>query len=126
MEWGQRHPFRLVHSQAAMPPPSLKTTFVARLRQLRVAKGMTQTELGKRLDLEEDVASARMNRYERGVHLPDLETAERIAQELGVPLAYLVTTDDRLAELILRLASLSKKQQEHILSLLPPLPAEKD
>ncbi len=124
MGWGERHSSRFVHLRAAMSS-NLKTTFKLRLSQIRVANGMTQTELGKRLELEEDVASARINRYERGVHLPDLVTAEKIAHELGVPLAYLVTSDERLAEIILRLSKLDKKQQDHILSLLPPLPSEK-
>lgn len=68
------------------------------------------------MNLPEDVASTRINRYERGVHLPDLETAERMAEALGVPLPYLLAKDERLAQAILGFSSLSKQAQDKILS----------
>lgn len=50
------------------------------------------------------------------MHLPDIETAERMAQELGVPLAYLLTPDERLASAILGLSRLPAKAQDAILA----------
>ena len=77
---------------------------------------MSQKELGIAAGLDEFVASTRINRYETGVHEPDLETAARLAQALGVPLAYLFADDDRQARLLLAFAALSKAQQDAILA----------
>lgn len=46
------------------------------------------------------MASSRINRYEKGVHLPDLITLNNIAIALNVPPAYFFA-DDELAEKIL-------------------------
>ena len=54
----------------------------------------------------------RINQYERGKHEPMLEIAERLAQALGIPAAFLYTDDDLLAKLLLRWGSLSKQQRE--------------
>lgn len=53
----------------------------------------------------------RINRYEKAVHDADLATARRIAQSLGVPLAFLYADTDVLAEAILTLGLLSKSEQ---------------
>lgn len=53
----------------------------------------------------------RINHYERAVHDADLATARRIAQSLGVPLAFLYADTDVLAEAILTLGLLSKSEQ---------------
>ena len=65
-----------------------------------------------------DVASTRVNRYEKGVHAPDLETLEAMARELGVPLPYLVAQDERLAGLIRSFAELSVADQDRVLKEL--------
>ena len=67
------------------------------------------------MGLPEDVASTRVNRYEKGVHAPDIDTAERMAAELGVPLAYLLTKDERLAEMIRGFSALPVEDQDRIL-----------
>jgi len=64
---------------------------------------MTQRALGVAAGLDEAVASARMNRYEVGVHEPDYGTALRVAQKLDVPVAYLYCDSDSLADLLLAL-----------------------
>lgn len=68
---------------------------------------MPQDKLGVALGLDETTASARMSRYETGVHEPPMEVASRIAQALGVPAAYLYCEDDDLAEVILAWGQLS-------------------
>ncbi|TDR45574.1 helix-turn-helix protein [Tahibacter aquaticus] len=77
---------------------------------------MSQKDLGIAAGLDEFVASTRINRYETGVHEPDLETAGRLAQALGVPLAYLFADDDRQARLLLAFAALSKGRQDAFLA----------
>lgn len=61
--------------------------------------------------LPQETAAVRINRYENAVHDADLATARRIAQSLGVPLAFLYADTDVLAEAILTLGLLSKSEQ---------------
>lgn len=95
---------------------SPKLVFCARLKAARTGARLSQKDLGIASGLDEFVASTRINRYETGVHEPDLETAARLAQALGVPLAYLFADDDRQARLLLAFAALSKAQQEAYLA----------
>jgi transcriptional regulator with XRE-family HTH domain len=78
-----------------------QSVFSRRLRQAREATGLSQKGLGIEIGLDPGVASARINRYEQGVHLPDIDTAQRLADRLQVPLPYLFTDDDDLAQMIL-------------------------
>ncbi|MGA4607611.1 helix-turn-helix domain-containing protein [Pseudoalteromonas maricaloris] len=71
-----------------------------RLKEARKAAGYTQQQLGIALGMEPNTASARMNQYEKGKHAPDFTTMKRIADELGVPVAYFYCEEDDLAELI--------------------------
>jgi transcriptional regulator with XRE-family HTH domain len=75
-----------------------------RLKAARCAARLTQMQLGQRLGLDDNTASARMNQYEKGKHNPDYQTLQRIAEVLGVPVAYFYCDDDALAELICVLA----------------------
>lgn len=90
--------------------------FASRLKARRNELGLSQAELGIRMGLPEDVASTRINRYEKGVHAPDLDTMEAMAKELGVPLPYLLAQDERLAEVIRGFAELSTEDQDRILA----------
>ncbi len=87
-----------------------------RLKAARKAAGLTQQQLGMRLGMEQSTASARMNQYEKGKHAPDYQTMQRIAQELGFPVAY--CDDDLLAELLCLLAKLPKERQQEMLQQL--------
>ncbi|MCD9027835.1 helix-turn-helix domain-containing protein [Luteimonas sp. BDR2-5] len=71
-----------------------------RLREAREAHGISQRALGIQAGLDEFVASTRVNRYEAGVHQPDLQTLQHLAQVLGLPVAYFYAEDDDLAQLI--------------------------
>lgn len=75
--------------------------FGTRLRSARIAAGIAQDKLGVMIGLEESSSSARMSRYESGVHEPSYTTALKIAQVLSIPTAYLYCEDDNLAKLIL-------------------------
>jgi transcriptional regulator with XRE-family HTH domain len=78
-----------------------------RLREAREAYGISQRNLG----MDEFVASTRINRYETGVHQPDLETLQRLAKVLGLPLAYFYAEDDELAQLIAGFKGPSKRKR---------------
>lgn len=71
-----------------------------RLREAREAHGISQRSLGIEAGLDEFVASTRINRYETGVHQPDLQTLQRLAAVLGLPVAYFYAEDEELAKLI--------------------------
>src|SRR5690606_20154013 len=71
-----------------------------RLREAREAYGVSQRNLGIEAGLDDFVASTRINRYETGVHQPDLQTLQRLAAVLGLPVAYFYAEDDELARLI--------------------------
>lgn len=73
-----------------------------RLREAREASGLSQRSLGIQAGIDEFVASARVNRYETGVHQPDYQTLKRLAEVLGLPVAYFYAEDDDLAQLIAR------------------------
>lgn len=77
-----------------------KATFAKRIREAREAVGISQKQLGIMAGIDEFVASARINQYERGKHVPDLLTAQRLAAELEVPVSYLFEPNDDLAELL--------------------------
>lgn len=77
-----------------------KATFARRLREAREAVGISQKQLGVLAGIDQFVASARINQYERGKHVPDLLTAQRLAAELKVPVSYLYEPDDNLAALL--------------------------
>ncbi len=62
---------------------------------------MSQKALGIRAGLDPFVASARINRYERGIHKVDYQFVTRLAEVLNVPSAYFYAEDDDLADLIL-------------------------
>jgi transcriptional regulator with XRE-family HTH domain len=61
---------------------------------------VSQKQLGILAGIDRFVASARINQYERGKHVPDLQMAQRLAAELQVPMSYLYEPNDDLAELI--------------------------
>ncbi len=101
-----------------MSPSNPNSMFTKRLKQARLALGISQRELGRRIGLSEDVVSSRVTRYERGTSEPDFETAGKLAKELGVPLAYLLVDSDILADIILAAASLSPAEQRKLANQL--------
>lgn len=89
-----------------------QSVFSRRLRQAREAAGFSQKALGIEIGLDPGVASTRIDRYEKAVHLPDIDTAQRLADRLQVPLPYLFAGDDQLAKVILEFGRGSYKPTE--------------
>lgn len=98
--------------------PNYHAIFCQRLKQARLAKGLSQKQLGIEAGIDEFVASPRINRYEKGVHEADTETIQRLADVLDVPLAYFYAADDELADLILTFQALSPEDKTDILALV--------
>ncbi len=104
-----------------MPPKvDPRAVFCMRLSQAREAAGLSQKQLGITAGLDQFVASTRINRYEKGIHEPDVQTAARLAHALNVPLAYLYCDDERLARAILAFSRLSRERQDALLRELEP------
>ncbi|EDV4561197.1 helix-turn-helix domain-containing protein [Salmonella enterica subsp. enterica] len=94
-----------------------RDVFIRRLKEARQRLDISQTAVGIAAAVDPSVASIRFNRYEKGVHEPDMETAARIADVLNVPLPWLFTSDENLAELILNFATLSSDLQLRLLDM---------
>ncbi|EAR3276825.1 helix-turn-helix transcriptional regulator [Salmonella enterica subsp. enterica serovar Hartford] len=90
--------------------------FCRRLKQARLASGLSQKRLGIAAGIDEFVASTRINLYEKGVHEPGTEIVQKLAEVLRVPLAYFYAEDDDLAELMLVFWALSESERVDIIA----------
>jgi len=97
------------------PPSSL---FGLRLREARLLAGIPQDKLGVAIGLDETTASARISRYETGVHAPPFEIAAQLAMVLNVPTPFLYCEDDELAAVIQAWHQLSNMERARLLTLL--------
>ncbi len=91
-----------------------KTPIPKRLKEAREDAGLSQKQLGIKAGIDEFSASARMNQYETGKHIPDYFTLSRIGKILKVPTAYFYADDDLLAKLIKIYQSLTKQQCQQV------------
>ncbi len=66
------------------------------------------------IGLDEGCSSARMSRYENGVHEPPFPIIESIAGILKLPVAYFFCDDDRLAEIMRIYSSAKEKERQAI------------
>ena len=97
---------------------SAKDVWRKRLKEARLALGLSQKQLGVQAGLDEFVASARINRYEVGVHAPDYPMAVRLARVLGLPVAYLYCDNDELAQMMLAFHRASKAARRRAVAVL--------
>lgn len=88
------------------------------LKAARTKAGISQRELGVRVGMDESSASGRMNHYEKGRHVPDIDTLRKLAKELGVPLNYFFCEDELSAEIICLLEQLDNKDKKKLLNSL--------
>lgn len=92
--------------------------FARRLAEARKRAGLSQAQVGVLAGMEPEVASPRVNQYERGVHEPRAEMAQKLAEVLNVPAAFLYTDDEMLAKLLLRWNSLSTAKKRDLVKLV--------
>jgi len=85
--------------------------------------GIPQDKLGVLIGMDEGSSSARISRYETGVHEPPFVTAANLAAALHVPVAYFYCDDDRLADLLILCAVLDDSQKDQLLALATELSA---
>jgi transcriptional regulator with XRE-family HTH domain len=89
-----------------------------RLKEARVAIGLSQKQLGIAAGIDEFSASPRINQYETGKHTPDFLTLQKIAKVLSVSTAYFYAEEDILAEIIKTISVLNVSQQNDLLTYL--------
>ncbi|QHE84812.1 helix-turn-helix domain-containing protein [Hydrogenophaga sp. BPS33] len=98
--------------------------FGRRLRAARRRAGIPQDQLGVSIGLDEGSSSARMSRYETGVHEPPFATALNLAKVLEVPVAYFYCDDDRLADFLIQYGSLDARRKNKVLALAAEFSSE--
>ena len=85
----------------------------------RLNAGLLQKMLGIEAGIDAFVASTRINRYELGIHRPDLLTVRKLAKVLDVPVAFFFADeDDEIAELLLLYGKASASKRQESLKLL--------
>jgi len=92
--------------------------FSKRLKEARQRAGLTQQELGILAGMDTDIAGAKMNQYEKGVHIPKFSRLKALAKALKVPPAYFYAESNELAELLYVYETLSKKDRQAINKLI--------
>lgn len=95
--------------------PIHNQVFGRRLREARLRLGIAQDKLGVMIGLDESCSSARISRYESGVHEPAFLTAQHLASVLNVPVAYFYCDDDTLAKLIVDYSTFTSLQRSRLL-----------
>jgi transcriptional regulator with XRE-family HTH domain len=91
-------------------PKHPQSLFGLRLRAARERANLPQDRLGVLIGLDEGCSSARISRYETGIHQPSFKVAVKLAEALGVPTAYFYCADDQVAEMLLDLAGFTKTE----------------
>ncbi len=94
-----------------------KSIFSSRLRQARQRCGLSQDKLGVLAGLEESCSSARMSRYESGIHEPPVQFVEILAKILKISPTYFYCTDEILAEIILIYSDVSVAKRKELLEI---------
>jgi transcriptional regulator with XRE-family HTH domain len=92
------------------------SVFAKRLKEARIRSGLTQEQLGINAGIDEFSASARINQYERGKHLPHLAMGQRLARALHVPTSFLYEEDELLAALLVTAARLTRAKKRILLA----------
>jgi transcriptional regulator with XRE-family HTH domain len=98
-----------------VPTNEVTAPFSKRLKQARERAGLTQHQLGVLANLDEEHAGAKMNQYEKGVHIPKFPRLKDLATALNVPPAYFYADDDELAELLYSYGRLTKAKRRALL-----------
>ena len=96
-----------------------------RLKEARSRAGLSQRSLGLLVGFDPASASSRMNHYEKGRHVPDIDTLRRMAAELNVPLNYFFCDDQTTAELALLISRMTEEERSNLIEALKRHPGEK-
>ncbi|EPP6736551.1 helix-turn-helix domain-containing protein [Escherichia coli] len=97
---------------------SEKNPIPERLKEARCRAGLSQRSLGLIVGFDPASASSRMNHYEKGRHVPDIDTLRRMAAELNVPLNYFFCDDQTTAELALLISRMTEEERSSLIEAL--------
>ena len=104
-----------------------RAVFSARLKQARALVGIdSQRALGVMLGLDKKLASSRINRYETQARGIDLDGLAKLADALGVPMAFLVAEDPATAQIIFELSKMSPAERGRLVAQMNLLKDERD
>lgn len=79
---------------------------------------ISQKDLGIKIGIDPSSASGRMNHYETGRHMPDIETLKKIADELNVPVNYFFCDSEKSATLACLIDKLDDEAKSKLIKLL--------
>lgn len=79
---------------------------------------ISQKDLGIKIGMDPSSASGRMNHYETGRHMPDLETLKKMAKELDVPVNYFFCESEQSATLACLIDKLDTEAKIKLIELL--------
>ena len=85
-----------------------------RLKGIRLKKGISQKKLGVAAGIDPNSASARINQYERGKHMPDFYTLNKLAEVLKITILYFYAEDSLDATFLKSYSKLTFRQKEKI------------
>ncbi|EAO8181293.1 XRE family transcriptional regulator [Salmonella enterica] len=97
---------------------STENPIPARLKDARTKAEISQRTLGILVGFDPASASSRMNHYEKGRHVPDIDTLRRMAAELNVPLNYFFCDDHTTAELALLISQMTEEERSNLIETL--------
>lgn len=98
-----------------------KSPVAKRLKEARTSANLSQKGLGIAAGIDEFSASARMNQYEVGKHVPDFLTLKHISKVLRCPVAFFYAEEDDLAQLINLFHNLSKLNKRKLTAFIERL-----
>lgn len=96
----------------------VKSFFTERLKEARNRMKISQKDLGIKIGIDPSSASGRMNHYETGRHMPDIETLKKIAEELNVPVNYFFCDSEKSATLACLIDKLDDEMKDKLITLL--------
>jgi len=97
------------------------SVFSTRLKEARLKAAISQEKLGIEAGLDENSASTRMNRYELGTRMPDLDLILRFAEVLNVPVTYFFALEQHEADLLLAFQDLDVISKHEVLKFIAGL-----
>lgn len=102
-----------------------ESTIAKRLKEARLAAGLSQRELGVLAGFDPSVASPRVNQYERAKHVPNPSVLEKLGKVLNCPLAFFFAVDEGLAALALAYHRASAAERKRFQALVNRTPARR-
>lgn len=97
---------------------NLRPCFGHRLRERRLALGLSQESVGVAIGIDESCSRTRISRYETGNSEPAVAISLLLAKALDVPVGYFYCDDDLEAEALLILHQVNKDQKRRIVETL--------